>query len=670
MATSSIVQELEPARTCSRCVKLDVATLLPWRIALHCHIIFRSELNPQTCTVCEFLVQCLPILPLDEVDISTLELGFKSWFYLLYGGGPTARALPFPEDEESADTEVSGSRYIVWKYRYKPEWPSSVIVSIPSDRWSGVTPTSAKINYEMIMEWFKKDGGLQHSISARVTIPPLGIRLAVIDCTNRSLVPLPTGALYFALSYVWGKDASDGKTTSFSTRMPQTIEDSISVCKALDCRYLWIDRYCITHNDERVRALQIKRMNEIYSNAFVVLIACAGIDPHYGLPGVSRTRPSSPGLNMGNRGYLQMVPTVDDIASSIWSTRAWTYQEAFLATRRLYFTDRQLYFESSVCVESEFTTLAPVLNPSTGARMYSPIRSSQSLGNIFFLIETYSRRNMSFPGDVLNALSGVLAFYEQNARIRHLWGLPFSKHAPASIAKGSKEAVLSIETSLLWALPNHQSWRREGFPSWSWAGWHGAIEYRTVFDCPLQNNALETLEQGAMNIQVELESGTSVSWDEFQGRYAELKENHHKDNARNDNLSRYILVEADTSAVTWCSACTKPLTNHWAVSLKSVEGGSLWFHGAGAGDTRGINSIQYDRHPTRLTCECWGLQNPYMVVHLSYAAYAPNAPGTSPFDYALLLHYVGGHWERLALILDKDGQMKRLKKVRRKIRLG
>tara|TARA_R110002003_G_scaffold27_11_gene1429 strand:+ start:9437 stop:10345 length:909 start_codon:yes stop_codon:yes gene_type:complete len=302
--------------------------------------------------------------------------------------------------------------------------------------------------------------------------------------------------------------------------------------------------------------------------------------------------------------------------------------------------------------------------------MYSPIRSSQSLGNIFFLIETYSRRNMSFPGDVLNALSGVLAFYEQNARIRHLWGLPFSKHAPASIAKGSKEAVLSIETSLLWALPNHQSWRREGFPSWSWAGWHGAIEYRTVFDCPLQNNALETLEQGAMNIQVELESGTSVSWDEFQGRYAELKENHHKDNARNDNLSRYILVEADTSAVTWCSACTKPLTNHWAVSLKSVEGGSLWFHGAGAGDTRGINSIQYDRHPTRLTCECWGLQNPYMVVHLSYAAYAPNAPGTSPFDYALLLHYVGGHWERLALILDKDGQMKRLKKVRRKIRLG
>ncbi|KAH7070396.1 heterokaryon incompatibility protein-domain-containing protein, partial [Paraphoma chrysanthemicola] len=237
--------------------------------------------------------------------------------------------------------------------------------------------------------------------------------LVVIDCTSRSLVNLPSGECYFALSYVWGADHLKENETSLPNRLPQTIEDSITVCKALEFRYLWVDRYCIPQNDGRTRAIHIKRMNEIYNNAYVVIIACTGADPHYGLPGVSRDRPSCPCLDIGSSRYLQMIPSVHDIATSVWSTRAWTYQEVLLATRRLYFTDRQLYFESRGCIESEFGTRAPTLTQSRVGHIYDLINVEfGETGDIHALIEEYSSRKMSFPGDILNAISGVLAYCE------------------------------------------------------------------------------------------------------------------------------------------------------------------------------------------------------------------------------------------------------------------
>jgi hypothetical protein len=98
-----------------------------------------------------------------------------------------------------------------------------------------------------------------------------------------------------------------------------------------------------------------------------------------------------------------MIPTISDIHTSVWATRGWTYQEALLARRRLYFTDRQVYFESGEQVESEFSTRAPVLTPSVPTRIHSQTDSAP-FGDIYRCIEVYSRRQLSYPGDALNAL--------------------------------------------------------------------------------------------------------------------------------------------------------------------------------------------------------------------------------------------------------------------------
>lgn len=86
-----------------------------------------------------------------------------------------------------------------------------------------------------------------------------GFRL--IDCHTRAIVPaqstiIPSGVRedggftrlgyhYVALSYVWGLKRDESRISASGTleNLPQTIEDSIRLCKALSYRYLWVDRY-------------------------------------------------------------------------------------------------------------------------------------------------------------------------------------------------------------------------------------------------------------------------------------------------------------------------------------------------------------------------------------------------------------------------------------------
>lgn len=86
-----------------------------------------------------------------------------------------------------------------------------------------------------------------------------GFRL--IDCHTRTIVPAQSTATpngvregdgftwpgyhYVALSYVWGlkRDESRIGVSGTLENLPQTIDDSIRLCKALSYRYLWVDRY-------------------------------------------------------------------------------------------------------------------------------------------------------------------------------------------------------------------------------------------------------------------------------------------------------------------------------------------------------------------------------------------------------------------------------------------
>jgi hypothetical protein len=96
----------------------------------------------------------------------------------------------------------------------------------------------------------------------KITLPAT---FRVIDVQRRRLVQMPLGFPRFvALSYVWGHHPDPAKL--FATKaniealrrdgglpesdMPATVEDAMEVCRRLGEPYLWVDRLCITQDDD------------------------------------------------------------------------------------------------------------------------------------------------------------------------------------------------------------------------------------------------------------------------------------------------------------------------------------------------------------------------------------------------------------------------------------
>lgn len=87
---------------------------------------------------------------------------------------------------------------------------------------------------------------------------------------------------------------------------------------------------------------------------------------------------------------------------------------------------------------------------------------STLLSDIYWLITTdYTSRKMSYDGDSLNALLGLLAVWERTLLPSPcLWGLPLAVY-PACLG---------------WMHPRRvRPRRRVEFPSWSWTGWEGEV---------------------------------------------------------------------------------------------------------------------------------------------------------------------------------------------------
>ncbi|KZL84040.1 hypothetical protein CI238_04960 [Colletotrichum incanum] len=71
--------------------------------------------------------------------------------------------------------------------------------------------------------------------------------------------------------------------------LPESVVDTMQLCRDMNERYLWVDRLRIMKDDKEFQMLQINRMNVIYQLAeFTIVAAADGIGA--GLPGVS-TRP-------------------------------------------------------------------------------------------------------------------------------------------------------------------------------------------------------------------------------------------------------------------------------------------------------------------------------------------------------------------------------------------
>ena len=553
---------------CKNCQNLEIERLFGVTDAKNTgntdHII-KNNIFPMVlgeCELCDFFMECLP----ERCKVRNAD---GMWFISMNTTCASHMREPakvaiwcYPPMKEK---ETLGTLWMVissMKISRGESVEVSPIVCMDNARLSTheLQASSSRFNSAPISEWLKRE---IHTEQARWYGGGTGASLAltVIDCNTRKLVPLLNDERYATLSYVWGPSSlsslDEMKGGRLPLHLPNTIQDSIGVCNELNIRYLWIDRYCIAHNNEHLRSLQISRMDEVYHNSFLTIVACAGKDPHFGLPGVSRQRNSNPGIEVFGLGRLQSLSNASEIHSDIWATRAWTYQEALLSQRRLYFTNQGTFFESVDGLQEESESVSKSrleqLLPErlrNGRSVPGAVRDSNkreyAIGelHVWTCISEYSKRTLSHQSDILNALLGILAYFRRQKGICHLWGIPFFTSGPVSPLSSSR----SFEMSLRWVVIGLSS-RRAGFPSWSWTGYNGLVQHADVSRSIGYNMA--TAEEEAMHIEVELASGRLLKWSNYHVDYVNLQDytQAQPSNQKANQLSRFIHLETLTSRI-------------------------------------------------------------------------------------------------------------------------
>jgi hypothetical protein len=217
-------------------------------------------------------------------------------------------------------------------------------------------------------------------------------------------------------------------------------------------------------------------------------------------------------------GILAMVshppPLKYALETSVWHRRGWTFQERILSKRGIYFSSDYVYFQCGRHTQCEtggnIVTWSDITTSSESGNATELIRSQQTNPLLHFklpppmksvefpprapgnddvfdgygvlaktdfdvykdVIEMYTKKQLSFEIDILNALAGIQAV------LRNRMGGEF-------VAGCSTRYV---DLSLLWTSTEPADRRTEVgaggslFPSWSWAGWTGAKQYLIMED--------------------------------------------------------------------------------------------------------------------------------------------------------------------------------------------
>ncbi|OCK91309.1 HET-domain-containing protein, partial [Cenococcum geophilum 1.58] len=302
----------------------------------------------------------------------------------------------------------------------------------------------------------------------------------VIDVECACIVPCPPDAPYIALSYQWGTDqkvklrkeyisimTTPGFFNTAEGQPAQTIRDAMTMVQQLGYRFAWVDALCIVQDDIENVIENVDRMNQVYQGAHLTFVAAAGQNAYHGLPGVSTPRKERQ-LRVHIKGITisSMLENAHGaISFTRWNTRGWTYQERLLSKRLVIFTASQVFYQCDrgcgfqeqyqYTPGSDFTHTLP--DPLTRLDF-----ENRNIWEVYAIaVAEYTRRSLTDPMDKLRALGGILNCLEQP------FGAPFFFGLPSTL----------FDVGLLWKPLGPCSRDSSAFPSWSWAGWDGAVVY-------------------------------------------------------------------------------------------------------------------------------------------------------------------------------------------------
>lgn len=326
-----------------------------------------------------------------------------------------------------------------------------------------------EINWEPFSRWIEQNETSAPSPAiSELSVPT---RFRVIDIGKKCVIKASSSCRYAALSYVWGNVKTSlqastsnieslgvsGSLSDIENPLAAVISDAITACEHLKIDYLWVDQLCILQDITlEEKTPHLNAMGAIYNHACVTLVALAGADANYGLPGVGgRQRiPRWKGKLQG----LYLLNEVDGhgavLRQSKWATRGWTFQEAMLSQRMLLFSDMGLVFE-----------------PYYGVPQYEDWGNYADWGSANIPLKNYeeqvkqfTRRDFSKESDILQAFAGLLSATCEEG---HYYGLPLD-HFDDSLFWYTTDKSYQARTA-----PDHD----DIFPSWAWSSITGPIDF-------------------------------------------------------------------------------------------------------------------------------------------------------------------------------------------------
>ena len=394
-----------------------------------------------------------------------------------------------------------------------------------------------QVDFKLMRRWLK-DCDHNHGPSCNHPRPGNRIKaeidLIFIDVVKECLVFGSSSDEYLVLSYTWGKtdmcmtlldnfyDRRQPKALA-SVPFPKSIRDAMSLVRSLGERLLWIDAICIVQDDDSQKRRDIPNMDIVYGRAYATIVALHGDNADAGLPGVApgtracqqfetidlsvdeedtqedpREQSSQKCTFVRGPSPLPLV-----LQASIWNTRGWTLQERLLSRRCIYFSADAFYFECNRGILAEggvneayesyslgellddkgiqqkpdqdnpIADLAPLYDLKPGSRLWKAWTVYQEL------VQMYTKRRFTFKPDILDGFAGIFAVLNE---------LHLQDSIENATVHGMPEAYFIH--ALLWTptaeIPRRQASSNEAdegqpdprFPSWSWAGWDGPVDYR------------------------------------------------------------------------------------------------------------------------------------------------------------------------------------------------
>ncbi|KAK0614520.1 hypothetical protein B0T14DRAFT_309967 [Immersiella caudata] len=331
---------------------------------------------------------------------------------------------------------------------------------------------------------------------------------------------------WLALSHQWGSDPHFCTTTKTLTNylqgidfaaLPATFRDAVKVCRALGCRYLWIDSLCIIQGPGGDFNQEAKHMEQVYSGAYCVLAVSRTASHHYaGFLHPRKQRDVVALSHSDESPPFYICENIDDFNAHVLegdlNRRGWVLQEHALARRTVFFTEHQTYWECGGGVRCETMMsmrngLAAFLGDPSFPRLIETAQQGEKIIHYQNLYERYARLGLTNEYDRPMAIDGLQ---------HRILGALKSQGGFGVFDEGTTKKGL-LRRSLLWHRARETTkLKRIVFPkdrtisvvpSWSWMAYTGAIAYVRLEFGGVEWEELQSPWSGGGEVLTEVQGG-------------------------------------------------------------------------------------------------------------------------------------------------------------------